>query len=325
MAAPEDVEQAGFQSENEIRQRKTADSRTPSIASRPFAGRIGGNQEFTLSPSDSDFGSVISKQPDAAAAFTWKQSLGLRGFADVELWKQATIEGVGTCLQIYLSGLYSIGLAPAVTETSLGPITPAVLGSLANVLLVSLFIFSAGPVSGGHLNPLITMSTFAARLSAFPRTLLYIAFQYTGSVVAGFLVRVSLGAPPASFHAAPGCYIDPGMVTPGQTYALETMSSFALILIAFGVGLDPRQRDVFGPALSPILVGLAQGLCTFASSFARAGYAGASLNPARCLGLMAAAECFSYHYIHWVGGMTAALLNGLMYWAIPIYKERTER
>jgi hypothetical protein len=41
-----------------------------------------------------------------------------------------------------------------------------------------------------------------------------------------------------------------------ERYALETMTSFALVFIAFGVGLDPRQKGVFGPALSPILVRL---------------------------------------------------------------------
>lgn len=39
-----------------------------------------------------------------------------------------------------------------------------------------------------------------------------------------------------------------------RRYALETMTAFALLFIAFGVGLDPRQKGVFGPALSPILV-----------------------------------------------------------------------
>jgi hypothetical protein len=211
MAASEDVEQAV-----ELRQRKSRTGETPSIATRPFAGRIGGNQEFTVSPDDPDYGSVISKQPDAAAGFTWSESLSLGGFSDVDLWKQATIEGVATCLQTYLGGLYSIGLTPVITKTSLGPITPAVFGALCNVLLISLFIFSAGPVSGGHLNPLITMATFTAKLSAFPRTILYIVFQCGGAVVAGFLVRASLGAPPSSFRAVPGCYIDPALVAPGQ-------------------------------------------------------------------------------------------------------------
>lgn len=29
---------------------------------------------------------------------------------------------------------------------------------------------------------------------------------------------------------------------------------------------------------------------------------------------------FDYHYIHWVGPMTTAVLNGILYWVIPIYK-----
>lgn len=44
------------------------------------------------------------------------------------------------------------------------------------------------------------------------------------------------------------------IIVDGYRYALETMTSFALIFLAFGVGLDPRQKQVFGPALSPILV-----------------------------------------------------------------------
>jgi hypothetical protein len=54
-------------------------------------------------------------------------------------------------------------------------------------------------------------------------------------------------------------YIDAGdveEVADCESYALETMTSFVLVFIAFGVGLDPRQREVFGPALSPILVSL---------------------------------------------------------------------
>ncbi|PSN67864.1 aquaporin-like protein, partial [Corynespora cassiicola Philippines] len=319
MARSEDVEMAETGSQSELRQRRKSHGRTPPVASRPFAGRIGGNQEFTLSPSDASFVSIISKVPDAAASFSWAQSFSLRGFADVELWKESTIEGVGSCLQIYLSGLIAVGLGPAGTATSLGPITPAIFGAITNFLLISLFIFAGGPVSGGHFNPLITISTFTARLSIFPRTILYVFFQCAGAVVAGFLVRASLGTPAESLHIIPGCYVDPSVVAPAEAYVLETMSSFALVMIAFGVGLDPRQRDVFGPALSPILIGLAIALCSFASGIARQGYSGASLNPARCLGLMAAGERFDYHYIHWAGDISTAILNGLMYWAIPIY------
>ncbi|KAF2243337.1 hypothetical protein BU26DRAFT_523667 [Trematosphaeria pertusa] len=216
MAVAKDLELAEQPLQTEVRQRKKSDDHVPPVASRPFAGRIGGNQEFILSPSDSSFDKVTSKAPDAAATFSWKQSFSPRGFADVELWKEATIEGVGTCLLNYLAGLYAIGLGQIATATSLGPVAPAAFAAVANFLLISLFIFAGGPVSGGHFNPLITLSTFTARLSAFPRTLLYIVFQCVGAVVAGFLLRASLGKPRAAFRGSPGCYIDTALVTPGE-------------------------------------------------------------------------------------------------------------
>ncbi|KAL6153780.1 hypothetical protein ACJQWK_01820 [Exserohilum turcicum] len=290
--------------------------RSPAISSRPFAGRIGGNQEFTIPAEDAS----KTLLPDASAIFSWHQSFSLRAFADIELWKESFIEGVGTCLQTYLSGLASVGLGPLVKATALGPVSTAAFGSIVTGTLIALFIFSAGPVSGGHLNPTITMATFTAGLSIFPRTLLYVLFQSVGGLAAGGLIRASLGMNPHDIPPIPGCYIDTSLVTPGEAYVLETMTTFGLIFIAFGVGLDPRQREVFGPALSPILVGLAQTMCSFASSIVRAGYSGASCNPARCLGLMLAADRFDYHYIHWVGPVTTAVLNGLLYWAIPIYK-----
>ena len=112
------------------------EKRQPTIAlSRPFAGRIGGNQEFTVEPDEG----IAVKVPDAGYIFTWKQSFELQAFSDIDLWKEATIEGVGTCLQTFLSGLYSIGL-PRPAATALGGVTPAAFGSIANFLLISLFI-----------------------------------------------------------------------------------------------------------------------------------------------------------------------------------------
>ncbi|EUC40762.1 hypothetical protein COCMIDRAFT_30348 [Bipolaris oryzae ATCC 44560] len=286
-----------------MRQRKKP-KKNLAIASRPFAGRIGGNQEFTV-PADDASTNLL---PDAAAVFSWRQSFSSRAFADIELWKESFIEGVGTCLQTYLSGLASVGLGSLVTATALGPVAPAAFGSIVTGTLIALFIFGAGPVSGAHFNPTISMATFTAGLSIFPRTLLYIVFQSAGAVVAGALLRASLGMRPHDIPPIPGCYINTDLVTPGEAYVLETMTSFGLIFVAFGVGLDPRQREVFGPALSPILVGLTQTVCTFVSSIVRPGYSGAYR--------------FDYHYIHWVGPMTTAIMNGVLYWVIPIYKSK---
>lgn len=66
-----------------------------------------------------------------------------------------------------------------------------------------------------------------------------------------------------------------------------------LLFLAFGLGLDPRQAMLFGPRLGPLLVGVALGLTTFASSGMIPGYTGANMNPGRCLSLNLAGRDFS--------------------------------
>jgi glycerol uptake facilitator-like aquaporin len=264
-----------------------------------FAGRIGGNQLFTAPVPD-------TAHPDATGDSSWSSLLDPRGFRELFLWKMAIIEGVGTSLQVYITGLFGVGILPSVTETSVGPVFPVTYAAIVNFLVISLFIFGTGPVTGAHFNPLITMGTFCCKLSSMPRTVLYITFQCIGAVIGGFLLRASLGSR-VPLAIMPGCYIDPTLVTPGEAYVLETVTSLFLIFLAFGLGLDPRNATAFGPSLGPFLIGMSSALCLFGSGFARKGYLGSSNNPARCLGLMSAGQRFTYHYIHWVGPITAAV------------------
>ena len=99
---------------------------------------------------------------------------------------------------------------------------------------------------------------------------------------------------------------------------METMGTLIIIQLSFGTGLDPHQREVFGPALAPILVGLSAALVLFSTAFALNGYSGVSGNPSRCLGLLSAADNLTYHWVQWVGPITAAIINALFYKAIPI-------
>jgi glycerol uptake facilitator-like aquaporin len=172
------------------------------------------------------------------------------------------------------------------------------------------------------MNPLITIGTFFGQLATFPRTILYVLCQTTGATVAGFLVRAAIGRPGGRNGIIPGCWMDPSLVTAGEAVVLETVTCLSLIFLAFGIGLDPRQKVVYGPALGPLLIGLALGLCTFATGVVRPGYTGASMNPARCFGMMAAEGRWDMHWVHWVGAIVAGVLNGILYWAIPPSKPR---
>jgi len=287
------------------------------INSQPFVGRIGANQLQAISQCDPDYDKFQQTHPDAVQSPKWANILSLRPFRDIHLWRNACLEGVGLCCWVFIAGLVSHGIAGLSTATSLGPVLPVAIAAVVQFFILSLFIFSLGPVTGAHLTPLITFATFLAKLTSLPRMVLYITFQCVGGVVGAYILRAALGGDPATLVYSPGCYIDPTQVPSKQAFALETMGSLFLLFLAFGLGLDPRNQGSFGPALGPFLVGFSSALLLFAGGIARPGYLGLSCNPARCLGLMAAAHRFTYHWVHWVGDLTACIIHAFIYYAVP--------
>ncbi|TLD38857.1 aquaporin-like protein [Venturia nashicola] len=295
-------------------------SRPPSMSeltnsklnSQSFAGRIGGNQLFALSPSH-----CVGNEPaDARQDATRKQILSLRGFRDAQLWKNAFIEGFGLCLQVFVAGLVAAGVIPLASATSVGSLIPVGVAALLQFIVITLFILAAA-----HFNPLITIATFMAKLTSLPRAVLYVIFQCIGAIIGGFLLRAALDVSAEGLAMSPGCYIDPAQVTPGSAFVMETMTSLFLLFLAFGLGLDPRNSGSFGPALGPFLIGASAATTLFAGGMARKGYLGSANNPARCLGLMTASNRFTYHYVHWVGDITAAIISAVLYCLVPPYKK----
>lgn len=303
-----------------------------------FAGRIGANQESIVDRTDPSNSSLLDKRPDAAPRIPVRDLLSVRGFRDLSLWKAAVIEGVGTLGLCYITMMMSlspsINVAPLPQSSSqtapvvfIGPL----IGAIANVIILGLYITAFGPITGGHINPLVTMATFFARLTSFSRAILYLAFQLAGSALAGLLVRASYGS---KHFKVGGCFRDPNVVSTGQAFAMEFATGLAIIFIAFGVGLDPRQASILPNAVPPIFVGFTVGVFGLATAYAVPGYGGASINPARCfaafvgtgggLGITAATSDGEYtgpdgswHWIHWVGPLSASVCHAIFYFVNP--------
>ncbi|KAJ5770373.1 uncharacterized protein N7511_002424 [Penicillium nucicola] len=275
----------------------------------PFAGRLGANQEFSLDKTNCTQAELLQKFPDAAPWIPWKDALSIRTILEPELWKAAVIEAFDPMLTRDANDDLRSTFAT-------GALVPSLLAGVSAILILPLFIFATGPVSGAHLNPCITIATFFARLTSLPRCILYVGFQTFGGAMAGLLLRASFDT--RSF-TVPGCNIDPTKVSAGSAFAMEFVTYFAFIFLCFGVGLDPRQRSVFGPALGPVFIGIVLGTCTFLTGFSRPGYSGFSGNPARCFAAMVGSHFAPYHWVHWVAPITAAFLHGVLYMCIPPY------
>lgn len=61
----------------------------------PFAGRLGGNQDFIVDRNDPKNVDVLEKVPDAAPCMTLAEIFDLRGFLSADLWKFAMLECIG--------------------------------------------------------------------------------------------------------------------------------------------------------------------------------------------------------------------------------------
>ncbi|KIV89951.1 hypothetical protein PV10_07305 [Exophiala mesophila] len=291
------------------------------VRSSPFAGRLGGNQEFVVDRENPENAVLLERMPDAAPNLSLREAFDLRGFAQAELYRAAVIEGIGTLVFTFSSAYNSLSPyepPPLPSPTSgvfstaafLGPL----IGSIITIITLSLLIYSLGAISGGHMNPLITIGTFFARLTTFPRLVLYLCGQLAGASLAGLLLRSA--ADTRSFKVG-GCYLFQDMASVRSALAIEFVGDLLLLIMAFGVGLDPRQAELFGPALGPVLVGLAAGSTALSLAFSKPGYGGASLNPARCFGVFVGSSFPSWAWVTWVGPIAASLAHGVMYFVVP--------
>jgi hypothetical protein len=87
------------------------DPRLAKVSTRPFVGRLGGNQAFTASRDDPNYEEVLRESPDAAGHFGWREAFDLRLFLELDLWQQAIIEGLGSCMLVFVTGATGYALA----------------------------------------------------------------------------------------------------------------------------------------------------------------------------------------------------------------------
>jgi glycerol uptake facilitator-like aquaporin len=204
------------------------------------------------------------------------------------------------------------------TAQFLGPL----IGGITTVIYIWIAILTFGPITGGHLNPFLTIATLFIRITSLPRAVLYVCFQLAGASLAGLMVRAAWGS--RDFKVG-GCFLfEEQGATVGGALATEFAGCFSTIILAFGVAIDPRNKAVLGPVVAPLLVGLIVGVLVFGLSFAIPGYGGPSMNPGRCFGAYVGSHFPGWHWVHWVGPILASLAHAVMYTAVPPWELRTK-
>jgi len=172
--------------------------------------------------------------------------------------------------------------------------------SVAYGVTFGAMVTALGRVSGGHLNPAVTIGYWIThRLSTFD-TLQYWAAQLGGAILAAYLLRsvmpeetwraAALGTP----DLAPGLTRLPGM-------AVEGVMAFFLAFVMFATGADERGTPTAA-------AGVAGGLMVIANVLWGGPFTGGSMNPARALGPALAAHHWNNHAVYWIGPLAGGAL-----------------
>lgn len=196
--------------------------------------------------------------------------------------KAYVAEFIGTFALVWV-GIYVI--------RNLGDVPGGLVGiALAHGITIAVLASATLAISGGHLNPAITLGMLMTKRIDFKNAMMYIIVQFMGGWMAAYVMKF------AWMHDAEGKYIySSHMVTAGTPalapfmnpttidnfraatsgFILEAIATFFLMFAIYGTCVDKRAHKMGG---------LYIGLAVTMGILAIGPMTGAALNPARWFG-----------------------------------------
>lgn len=242
-----------------------------------------------------------------------------------QVWRASLAELIGTA--IFVFAIDTIVISSYDTETK----TPKLLMGLLIAIITTIVLLATNPVSGGHLNPAITLAAALVGLISLSRAAIYILAQCVGAVLGALALKAVVNSTVEESFSLGGCtltVIAPGPNGPiiigletGQALWLEIICTFVLLFASIWMAFDYRQAKALGRVIVVSIIGLVVGLLVFVSTTVTTskGYAGAGMNPARCLGpaLVRGGHLWNGHWVFWAGPGIASVAFYLYTKIIP--------
>ncbi|KAG6510116.1 aquaporin PIP2-4 [Zingiber officinale] len=172
--------------------------------------------------------------------------------------------------------------------------------------MIFILVYCTAGISGGHINPAVTLGLFLARKVSLVRALLYIIAQCLGAICGVGLVKGFQ----RSFYVRYGGganELQPGY-SKGTGLGAEIIGTFVLVYTVFSA-TDPKRsaRDSHVPVLAPLPIGFA----VFMVHLATIPITGTGINPARSFGaavIYNKDKAWDDQWIFWVGPVIGAAI-----------------
>jgi MIP family channel proteins len=221
-------------------------------------------------------------------------------------WRPAIAELVGTFLFVF------VGAGTVVVTGGLagegGGVTVARLLTIAAAhgLTVALLTAALGHLSGGHINPSVTVAAMVTRRISMMQGMQFITFQLVGGILAALLLAAVLPGFALGDGAGGSHALGAGVVA-WQGFIIEVVLTAIVVLVIFGTAMDAK-----GPGtIAPLVIGLAVMVCVLIGF----SLTGASMNPARSLGpaLIAGSWSAAWPLLYILGPLLGGAMAAIFY------------
>jgi len=220
-----------------------------------------------------------------------------------DLTRKLVAEFIGTFYLCF------IGAGSILLDHHMGEEGYGLLGiALAQGLAYSIAVSATMNISGGHINPAVTLTMLVCRYIKLREAIPYILAQLLGGAIAGYFLltiynQVDPGAIDLTHLGTPA--LAQG-VSLGMGTFIEMILTFLLIFSILGTAVDPR---------APKIGGFGIGLTVTFNILVAGPITGASMNPARTFGTALPIGYFPRpeHFVYWIGPILGGVIGGLFY------------
>ncbi|KAJ8419093.1 hypothetical protein AAFF_G00005920 [Aldrovandia affinis] len=223
-----------------------------------------------------------------------------KGIWTQEFWRAVSGEFLATLIFVLLSLGSTINWA---VDEEKPPAADLVLISLCFGLSIATMVQCFGHISGGHINPAVTVAMVCTKKLSLAKAVFYLIAQCLGAIVgAGILYMVT----PVSVRGGLGITQVNHNISVGHALVVELLITFELVFTVFAT-CDPKRSDLKGSAA------LAIGFAVSIGHLFAIPYTGASMNPARSFGPAVVTWEWENHWVYWVGPIMGGIIAAALY------------
>lgn len=229
-----------------------------------------------------------------------------------DIGRKMLAEFVGTFALIFV-GAGSIVAASVIGGGDLAPNLVTI--ALAHGLVIAVMVSAIGHVSGGHLNPAVTIGAWTAGKIRTGDAAAYLVTQLAAGVAGALLLRAVV--PEDAWRSVSLGATLLGDVTVAQGIAIEAVLTFLLVWVIFAVAVDPEGTF-------RAVAGLPIGLTVALDIMMGGPFTGGSVNPARSFGPAVAGGYWTDHWVYWIGPVAGGVLAAVLYDLLVLRRRRPE-